>query len=80
MNPLTHVLFIFRPYDLRVVHSSEAGPEHYVFTPKTVLHVTQTGIGGTVSLAEWYRQYVLWTDLQKIAFFRDFRLQKAFFW
>ncbi|XP_026027585.1 dynein heavy chain domain-containing protein 1 isoform X2 [Astatotilapia calliptera] len=70
----------YRPYDLRVVHPSEAGPEHYVFTSKTVLHVTQTGIGGTVSLAEWYRQYVLWTDLQKIAFFRDFRLQKAFFW
>ncbi|XP_030593777.1 dynein heavy chain domain-containing protein 1 isoform X2 [Archocentrus centrarchus] len=70
----------FRPYDLRVVHSSEAGSEHYIFTPNTVWHVTQTGCGGVISLAEWYREYVLWTDLQKIPFLRNFRLQKAFYW
>ncbi|KAM9314087.1 dynein heavy chain domain-containing protein 1 [Pholidichthys leucotaenia] len=70
----------YRPYDLRVVHSSEAGPEHYVFSCNTVLHVTETGYGERVSLAEWYREYMLWTALQKIPFFRDFRLHKAFTW
>ncbi|XP_044043043.1 dynein heavy chain domain-containing protein 1 isoform X2 [Siniperca chuatsi] len=70
----------YRPYDLRVVHSSEAGSEHYIFSPNTVLHVTERGYGGLVSLAEWYRESVLWTALQEIPFFRDFRLRKAFTW
>ncbi|XP_036951826.1 dynein heavy chain domain-containing protein 1-like isoform X4 [Acanthopagrus latus] len=69
-----------RPYDLRVVHSSEAGSEHYIFSPNTVLHVTERGYGGLVSLAEWHRESTLWTALQEIQFFRDFRLQKAFTW
>ncbi|XP_065818747.1 dynein heavy chain domain-containing protein 1-like [Labrus bergylta] len=70
----------YRPYDLQVVHSSEAGSEHYIFTPNSVLHVTERGFGGIVSLAEWFRESVLWTALQEIPFFRDFRLQKAFTW
>ncbi|XP_067441454.1 dynein heavy chain domain-containing protein 1 isoform X1 [Thunnus thynnus] len=70
----------YRPYDLRVVHSSEAGSEHYVFSSHTVLHVTERGYGGLVSLAEWYRESVLWTALQEITFFRDFRMRKAFTW
>ncbi|XP_047434083.1 dynein heavy chain domain-containing protein 1 [Mugil cephalus] len=69
-----------RPYDLRVVHSGDAGSEHYIFSSNTVLHVTETGYGGAVSLAEWYREYLLWTALQEIPFFRGFRLQKAFSW
>ncbi|XP_042341799.1 dynein heavy chain domain-containing protein 1 [Plectropomus leopardus] len=70
----------YRPYDLKVVHSSEAGSEHYIFTPNTVLHVTERGYGGLVSLAEWYRESVLWNALQEIPFFREFRLRKAFTW
>ncbi|XP_040002556.1 dynein heavy chain domain-containing protein 1 isoform X2 [Xiphias gladius] len=70
----------YRPYDLQVVHSSEAGTEHYIFSPNSVLHVTERGYGGLVSLAEWYRESVLWTALQEIQFFRDFRLRKAFTW
>ena len=70
----------FRPYDLQGVHSSEAGSEHYIFSPNSVLHVTEKGYGGLVSLAEWYRESVLWTALQEISFFRDFRLRKAFTW
>ncbi|XP_076585176.1 dynein heavy chain domain-containing protein 1 [Chaetodon auriga] len=68
----------YRPYDLRVVHSSEAGSEHYIFSPNTVLHVTERGYGGLVSLAEWHKESTLWTALQEIPFFRDFRLRKAF--
>ncbi|XP_061765640.1 dynein heavy chain domain-containing protein 1-like isoform X1 [Nerophis ophidion] len=68
----------YRPYDLQVVPASEAGPEHYVFTPSTVLHVTQKGYGGLVSLEEWYRESVLWTALQAFPFFRAFILRNAF--
>lgn len=71
---------LFRPYDLQVVHSTEAGSEHYIFSPNYVLHVTERGYGGLVSLAEWYRESVLWTALQKIPFFKCFRLRKAFTW
>ncbi|XP_072240771.1 dynein heavy chain domain-containing protein 1 [Leuresthes tenuis] len=70
----------YRPYDLRVVHCSDAGSEHYIFSPNAVLHVTKTGFGGLVSLAEWYREYVLWTALQQIPFFKNFRLRKTFAW
>ena len=73
-----NVFFVFRPYDLRVVHLSEAGPEHYVFTPDSVLHMTEGGYGGAVSVAEWSRESVLWKALQEIPFFREFKLQKAF--
>ncbi|XP_040891858.1 dynein heavy chain domain-containing protein 1 [Toxotes jaculatrix] len=70
----------YRPYDLQVVHSSEAGSEHYIFSPSSVLHVTERGYGGLISLAAWYRESVLWTALQEIPFFRAFRLRKAFTW
>ncbi|XP_061534497.1 dynein heavy chain domain-containing protein 1-like isoform X2 [Phycodurus eques] len=68
---------LFRPYDLRVVPDSEAGSEHYVFTANAVLHVTQRGYGGLVTLEEWYRESVLWTALQAIPFFREFILRNA---
>ncbi|KAL7403667.1 hypothetical protein ABVT39_003475 [Epinephelus coioides] len=70
----------YRPYDLQVVHPSDAGSEHYIFTPNTVLHVTERGSGGLVSLGEWYREFMLWNSLQEIPFFREFRLRKAFTW
>ncbi|XP_007576319.1 dynein heavy chain domain-containing protein 1 isoform X2 [Poecilia formosa] len=68
----------YRPYDLRVVQATDAGMDHYVFCPNSVVHVTTTGFGGAVSLAEWYREYVLWTTLQRISFFRNFRMSKTF--
>ncbi|XP_057698578.1 dynein heavy chain domain-containing protein 1-like isoform X7 [Corythoichthys intestinalis] len=67
----------YRPYDLRVVPTSEAGSEHYVFTPKTVLHVTQKGSGDLVSVEKWFRESVLWTALQAIPFFGKFILRNA---
>ncbi|KAM9818029.1 dynein heavy chain domain-containing protein 1 isoform 3-T7 [Syngnathus typhle] len=67
----------YRPYNLRVVPAGEAGSEHYVFSSTTVLHVTQSGYGGLVSLEEWHRESVLWTALQAIPFFRDFTLRNA---
>lgn len=70
----------YRPYDLQVVDSSDAGSEHYIFCPNSVLHVTERGYGGLVSLADWFRESCLWRALQKIQFFKDFRLQKAFTW
>ncbi|XP_067352664.1 dynein heavy chain domain-containing protein 1-like isoform X2 [Channa argus] len=72
--------YFYRPYDLKVVPSSDAGSEHYVFSPNYVFHVTERGYGGLISLAEWYRESVLWAALQKIPFFRSFRRQKAFNW
>ncbi|XP_074546665.1 dynein heavy chain domain-containing protein 1 [Halichoeres trimaculatus] len=68
----------YRPYDLQVVHSNEAGSKHYIFSPDLVLHVTESGCDEAVSLAEWHRESVLWKALRKIPFFRDFRLKKAF--
>ncbi|XP_034083294.1 dynein heavy chain domain-containing protein 1-like, partial [Gymnodraco acuticeps] len=68
----------YRPYDLRVVPCSAAGSEHYIFSPHSVLHVTQRGYGGLLSLSEWFRESVLWRDLQEIPFFRDFPLRRAF--
>ncbi|KAM4612293.1 dynein heavy chain domain-containing protein 1 [Polymixia lowei] len=69
-----------RPYDLREVHPGAAGSEHYIFSRNAVLHVTETGCGGLVTLAEWYRESVLWRALQDIPFFRDHRLRKSFAW
>lgn len=74
------LFFIFRPYELQVVQSSEAGSEHYIFAPDSALHVTETGYGGLVGLAEWHRESMLWKALQEISFFRDFRLRKSFTW
>ncbi|XP_029900968.1 dynein heavy chain domain-containing protein 1 [Myripristis murdjan] len=68
----------YRPYDLRVVHPSKAGSEHYIFSPCTVLHVTERGYGGLVTLEEWHRESLLWTALQNIPFFRNYRVRKAF--
>ncbi|XP_054896838.1 dynein heavy chain domain-containing protein 1 isoform X2 [Poeciliopsis prolifica] len=68
----------YRPYDLQVVQATDAGTDHYVFCPNSVVHVTMTGFGGAVSLGEWYREYVLWKTLQKISFFRNFRMIKTF--
>ncbi|KAK5873343.1 hypothetical protein PBY51_018391 [Eleginops maclovinus] len=68
----------YRPYDLRVVRSTAAGSEHYIFSPHSVLHVTDGGYGGLVSLSEWHRESVLWRDLQQIPFFRHFTLRRAF--
>ncbi|KAM3623253.1 uncharacterized protein V6R79_009073 [Siganus canaliculatus] len=70
----------YRPYDLRVVNSTEAGSEHYIFSASSVLHVTETGYGGLVSLVEWHRESSLWTALQEILFFRNFQLRKTFTW
>lgn len=80
MNEERRILRLNRPYDLRVVDSNEAGSEHYMFSPNTVLHVTERGYGGHIRLSEWYREFFLWTALQKIPFFRDFKLRKAFTW
>ncbi|XP_062409103.1 dynein heavy chain domain-containing protein 1-like [Sardina pilchardus] len=68
----------FRPYDLQMVPSNKAGTDYYIFSPFTVMHV-QDGCNTTVlSLAEWYREAVLWRSLRDIPFFRDCLLRKAF--
>ncbi|XP_048121288.1 dynein heavy chain domain-containing protein 1 [Alosa alosa] len=70
----------FRPYDLQMVPSNKAGTDYYIFSPYTVMHV-QDGCNTTVlSLAEWYREAVLWRSLRDIPFFRDYLLRKAFTW
>ncbi|XP_068177150.1 dynein heavy chain domain-containing protein 1 [Antennarius striatus] len=68
----------YRPYHLRVVRSGAAGSDHYVFSSRSVLRVTGSGLDGPVGLSEWSRERLLWTALQEVAFFRSFRLRKAF--
>ncbi|KAK7929193.1 hypothetical protein WMY93_005588 [Mugilogobius chulae] len=85
LRPVQSTMFMFMlsllsPYDLRVVTPSEAGPEHYIFCRGGVVHVTLSGYGGVVSLAQWYREAVYWDALHNISFFRTFRLRKAFYW
>ncbi|XP_048836493.1 dynein heavy chain domain-containing protein 1 isoform X2 [Brienomyrus brachyistius] len=67
-----------RPYDLHVVPRSQAGNEHYVFSPTSVLHVRDGCCVGLCTLAEWHREARLWRALQDIPSFRLFRLRKTF--
>ncbi|KAG5837559.1 hypothetical protein ANANG_G00240630 [Anguilla anguilla] len=71
----------FRPYDLRAVPQDQAGPEHYIFSPSSVLHV-QDGTGGVgfQTLGDWHREALQWNLLQGLPFFRNFRLRRAFTW
>ncbi|XP_036393632.1 dynein heavy chain domain-containing protein 1 [Megalops cyprinoides] len=68
----------YRPYDLRVVPHDQAGAEHYIFSPSSVLHVRDGCSVGHLTLAEWHREALLWTLLQGVPFFRDYRLRKPF--
>ncbi|KAJ8368456.1 hypothetical protein SKAU_G00084840 [Synaphobranchus kaupii] len=68
----------YRPYDLRVVPHDRAGPEHYIFSPSSVLHVRDGCSVGFQTLGEWHREALLWNILQGLPFFRDFLLLKAF--
>ncbi|KAL7848559.1 hypothetical protein SRHO_G00201820 [Serrasalmus rhombeus] len=66
------------PYDLQVVPRNKAGSDHYVFSPTSVMHVQDGCSVGLLTLAEWYREAVLWKALQDIPFFRNYLLCKSF--
>ncbi|KAK2831187.1 hypothetical protein Q7C36_016273 [Tachysurus vachellii] len=68
----------YRPYDLHVVPYNKAGPDHYIFSPTSVIHVKDGCSAGVLNLAEWYREAVLWKALRDIPFFRDYLLYKTF--
>ncbi|XP_061595557.1 dynein heavy chain domain-containing protein 1 [Cololabis saira] len=68
----------YRPYDLQVVDRNDAGSEHYMFSVSLVIHVKKTESSEVFSLEEWFTECSRWKALQKIPFFRDFRLRKAF--
>ncbi|XP_053710883.1 dynein heavy chain domain-containing protein 1 isoform X1 [Synchiropus splendidus] len=68
----------YKPYDLRVVNSCEAGAEHFIFSPKTVIHVSGGSYGDVMTLEQWHRESSIWNSLQEIKLFRQFRVQKAF--
>ncbi|XP_035240223.1 dynein heavy chain domain-containing protein 1 [Anguilla anguilla] len=71
----------FRPYDLRAVPQDQAGPEHYIFSSSSVLHVRHgTGGVGFQTLGDWHREALQWNLLQDLPFFRNFRLRRAFTW
>lgn len=71
-------MLFFRPYDLRVVSRSAAGTEYYTFSPTTVIHMQDGFCVELRTLAEWYRESVLWGAMRSIPFFRDFLLRKTF--
>ncbi|XP_069041728.1 dynein heavy chain domain-containing protein 1 isoform X2 [Lepisosteus oculatus] len=68
----------YRPYDLHVVQKSKANPEHYVFSPSSVLHVQPNHSSDLTPLRDWHRESILWSALQKIPFFRNFLIRKTF--
>ncbi|KAJ8392109.1 hypothetical protein AAFF_G00079150 [Aldrovandia affinis] len=68
----------YRPYDLGVVPHDQAGPEHYIFSPTSVLHVRDGCSVGFQTLSEWHREAMLWNVLQGLTFFRDFLLRRVF--
>ncbi|KAL6470881.1 hypothetical protein MHYP_G00195310 [Metynnis hypsauchen] len=68
----------YRPYDLQVVPRNKAGSDHYIFSPTSVMHVQDGCSVGLLTLAEWYREAVLWKALQDIPFFRNYLLCKLF--
>ncbi|XP_036412646.1 dynein heavy chain domain-containing protein 1 [Colossoma macropomum] len=68
----------YRPYDLQVVPRNKAGSNHYIFSPTSVMHVQDGCSVGLLTLAEWYREAVLWKALQDIPFFRNYLLCKPF--
>ncbi|KAL7831591.1 hypothetical protein AOLI_G00291390 [Acnodon oligacanthus] len=68
----------YRPYDLQVVPQNKAGSDHYIFFPTSVMHVQDGCSVGLLTLAEWYREAVLWKALQDIPFFRNYLLCKPF--
>ncbi|XP_061072291.1 dynein heavy chain domain-containing protein 1 [Conger conger] len=68
----------YRPYDLRVVPHDRTGPDHYIFSPSSVLHVRDGCSVGFQTLEEWHREALLWTLLRGLPFFRLFRLRRAF--
>ncbi|KAI4890234.1 hypothetical protein NFI96_014008 [Prochilodus magdalenae] len=70
----------YRPYDLQVVPPNKAGSNHYIFSPTTVMHVQNGCSVGILTLAEWYREGVLWKALRDIPFFRNYLLRKSFRW
>ncbi|XP_066556290.1 dynein heavy chain domain-containing protein 1 [Amia ocellicauda] len=68
----------YRPYDLRMVRKSQLKPQHYVFSPHSVLHVQPGHKSELVSLGTWHREAVLWRALQEIPFFKNYLICKAF--
>ncbi|XP_041127934.1 dynein heavy chain domain-containing protein 1-like [Polyodon spathula] len=68
----------YRPYDLQVAPESQVDPEHYIFSPFSVLHVQPDHSSELMTLGEWHRDSVLWRALQEIPFFRKFLLRKTF--
>ncbi|XP_076832163.1 dynein heavy chain domain-containing protein 1 isoform X2 [Brachyhypopomus gauderio] len=68
----------FRPYELRVVPPSRAGPDHYIFSPTSVVQVQDGHTVGVLSLSDWHREAVLWKALRDIPFFRSYLLRKGF--
>ncbi|XP_058646980.1 dynein heavy chain domain-containing protein 1 isoform X2 [Onychostoma macrolepis] len=68
----------YRPYDLRVVSSSEAGTDYYTNTFTTITHVQNGCCIELWSLEEWEQESVLWGALRNIPFFRDYLLRKTF--
>ncbi|XP_056410799.1 dynein heavy chain domain-containing protein 1 isoform X2 [Hyla sarda] len=67
-------------YDLRVTTVSRLNPEHFVFSPFGILHVTPGGGSEGAELGVWHREAVLCRTLRNIPFYRDFQKRRPFRW
>ncbi|XP_073667956.1 dynein heavy chain domain-containing protein 1 [Paramisgurnus dabryanus] len=68
----------YRPYDLHVIPHSALGTDYYTFSPTTVIHVQDGCSIELWTLADWYRESLLWGAVKDIPFFRDYLLRKTF--
>ncbi|XP_053312160.1 dynein heavy chain domain-containing protein 1 [Spea bombifrons] len=64
-------------YDLIVTSSSSVRPEHYVFSPFGVLHITPRSGAEALELGEWHREAVLCRAIRNIPFFRNFQRRRT---
>ncbi|XP_066445025.1 dynein heavy chain domain-containing protein 1 isoform X2 [Eleutherodactylus coqui] len=65
-------------YDLSVAPLARLHPEHFVFSPFGILHVSPRSSSEVQELGVWHREAVLCRALRKIPFYRDFLRRRAF--
>ena len=76
LNP--HTGSPWNPYNLTVVPSTRANPEHYLISKFGILHVDPGGSSDLQNFAEWLREAGLFSLCQQIPFFRQFLIRKMF--
>lgn len=70
----------YQPFDLEVVPRSRVDPTHYVITATgiSMVHDDRSDAGETQQLPEWLQDRQVFKMIRRMAFFRLFRLVRAF--